>query len=118
MYRAPNSWHHFLADHIIHFRVQPLAADRTLVRTTWLVHEDAVEGIDYDVRRLGEVWIATNEEDKRLVEENQRGIRSKAYGPGPYAPSESMLVDFTDWYAGKLAQHLAAGRAGDLRTAA
>jgi Rieske 2Fe-2S family protein len=25
-----------------------------------------------------------------------------AYEPGPYAPSEFMLKDFTDWYAGKL----------------
>lgn len=103
MFRAPNTWNHFLSDHIIHARVLPLAADRTAVRTTWLVHEDAVEGVDYDLQRLTEVWIATNEQDKRLAENNHQGIWSKAYEPGPYAPSEFMLTDFTEWYADRMA---------------
>jgi glycine betaine catabolism A len=103
LFRAPNNWHHILADHIIHFRVLPLAADRTAVRTTWLVHEDAVEGVDYDLQRLTEVWMATNAQDKRLAENNHLGVSSRAYEPGPYAPSEFMLNHFTDWYAGKMA---------------
>jgi glycine betaine catabolism A len=107
MFRAPNNWNHFLSDHIIHFRVLPLAADRTAVRTTWLVHEDAVEGVDYDIERLTEVWTATNDQDRRLVENNHRGILSKAYQPGPYAPSEFMLNNFCDWYVGKLGDYAA-----------
>src|SRR6185437_6593808 len=39
----PNSWHHFMSDHVVTFCVLPLAPDRTLLRTTWLVHKDAVE---------------------------------------------------------------------------
>lgn len=108
MFRVPNNWNHFLSDHIIHFRVLPLATDRTALRTTWLVHEDAVEGVDYDVKTLTEVWIATNEQDARLAAINHQGIRSKAYRPGPYAPSEFMLTNFTDWYAGKMATHVGA----------
>lgn len=103
MFRAPNNWHHFLGDHIIHFRVLPLAPDKTAVRTTWLVHEDAVEGVDYEVERLTAVWTATNAQDGRLAALNHQGIRSKAYEPGPYAPSEFMLKNFTRWYTGKLA---------------
>src|SRR5262249_27427931 len=61
MFRVPNNWNHFLADHILHFRVIPLSANTTAVRTTWLVHEDAVEGVDYDIKRLTEVWTATND---------------------------------------------------------
>jgi Rieske 2Fe-2S family protein len=102
MFRAPNNWNHFLADHIIHFRVLPLSADRTALRTTWLVHEDAVEGVDYDIETLTSVWTATNTQDAELAALNHQGIRSKAYEPGPYAPSEFMLTHFTDWYAGKL----------------
>ena len=103
MFRAPNNWNHFLSDHIIHFRVLPLSHDRTALRTTWLVHEDAFEGVDYDLKRLTEVWIATNAQDAELAAVNHRGIRSMAYRPGPYAPSEFMLTHFTDWYAGKMA---------------
>ena len=107
MFRAPNNWNHFLSDHIIHFRVLPLGQDRTTVRTTWLVHEDAVEGVDYDIERLTEVWIATNAQDAELAEVNHRGIRSMAYRPGPYAPSEFMLTNFANWYAGKMADFVA-----------
>lgn len=102
MFRVPNNWNHFLSDHIIHFRVLPLAVDRTMVRTTWLVHEDAIEGVDYDIDRLTRVWIATNDQDRRLAENNHRGIRSSAYRPGPFAPTEFMLNSFTNWYAQKL----------------
>ncbi|MGI8527665.1 MAG: aromatic ring-hydroxylating oxygenase subunit alpha [Pseudolabrys sp.] len=102
MFCAPNNWNHFLSDHIIHFRVLPLSANQTALRTTWLVHEDAVEGVDYDVERLTEVWRTTNDQDRRLVENNHRGLLSSAYQPGPYAPSEFMLKDFCDWYVGKL----------------
>jgi Rieske 2Fe-2S family protein len=102
LFRVPNNWNHFLSDHIIHFRVLPLSANRTAVRTTWLVHEDAVEGVDYDVGRLTEVWTATNDQDRILAERNHLGIRSIAYEPGPFAPSEFMLGNFSDWYAGKM----------------
>jgi len=103
MFRAPNNWHHFLADHILHFRVLPLSRNRTAVRTTWLVHEDAVEGVDYELERLIAVWTATNDQDRVLAERNQLGVCSRAYEPGPFAPSEFMLRDFGDWYAGKMA---------------
>ncbi len=52
----PNSWHHFMSDHIVTFSVLPLSADRTLVRTTWLVHKDAIEGEDYNLDNLTQVW--------------------------------------------------------------
>ena len=57
----PNSWHHFMSDHIVTFSVIPLSAGKTLVRTKWLVHKDAKEGIDYDVKNLTAVWNATND---------------------------------------------------------
>lgn len=103
MFRVPNNWNHFLSDHILHARVLPLSANSTAVRTTWLVHKDAVEGVDYDVARLTAVWDATNEQDKRLAENNHAGVASDAYGPGPYAPTEFMLDHFSEWYAAKMA---------------
>ncbi len=49
LHMQPNSWFHFLSDHAVVFSVLPLGPDRTFLRTTWLVHEDAEEGIDYEV---------------------------------------------------------------------
>lgn len=99
----PNSWHHFMSDHIVTFTVLPISAGKTMVRTTWLVHKDAVEGKDYNLKDLTAVWVATNAQDRALVEQSQRGICSDAYEPGPYSPFTEMLVEkFCRWYTGRL----------------
>jgi stachydrine N-demethylase len=100
LFAYPVTWNHFLSDHAIVFRVTPISATETEVCTKWLVHKDAVEGQDYDLKRLTEVWIATNDEDREVVENNQRGIQSPAYEAGPYSPiHEGGNIQFTDWYA-------------------
>ena len=103
----PNSWNHFMSDHIVTFSVFPLGPDRNLLRTRWLVHKDAVEGVDYDLNRLTEVWEATNQQDADLVEISHNGALSPAYEPGPYSPYTEPLVEkFTEWYIGRMAEHL------------
>ncbi|NRF72286.1 aromatic ring-hydroxylating dioxygenase subunit alpha [Aquincola sp. S2] len=99
----PNSWHHFMSDHVVSFAVLPISADRTLVRTTWCVHKDAVEGVDYDVKNLTAVWNATNDQDRRLVEESQIGVANAAYEPGPYSPyTEELVEKFCNWYVQRM----------------
>jgi len=72
------------------------------------VHKDAVEGVDYDLARLIEVWSATNDQDRALVENNQRGVNSLAYIPGPYSGTSEQLVSrFTDWYCAAAEAYLA-----------
>ena len=103
----PNSWHHFMGDHIVTFSVIPIDPERTLLRTKWLVHKDAVEGVDYDLQKLTEVWLATNAQDSELVSFCQEGARSTAYEPGPYSPHTEMLVEkFCNWYVGRMTDHL------------
>ena len=99
----PNSWHHFMSDHIVSFSVLPISAGKTLVRTTWCVHKDAVEGVDYTVDNLTAVWNATNAQDRRLVEESQIGVANGAYEPGPYSPfTEGLVEKFCNWYVGRM----------------
>jgi len=103
----PNSWHHFMSDHIVTFSVIPASPTETLLRTRWLVHKDAVEGVDYDKTTLTEVWIATNKQDAHLVEVTQSGLVSPAYEPGPYSPyTEGLVEKFCQWYMGRLSAHL------------
>ena len=103
VWTQPNSWHHFMSDHVVSFSVLPLAPDRTLLRTRWLVHQDAQEGVDYHVDRLSSVWTATNSQDDALVERAHQGIASPAYEPGPYSPFTEGLVDgFCEWYLARL----------------
>ena len=112
----PHSWNHCMGDHIIVFTVWPLSAQETMVTTKWLVHKDAVEGVDYDVERMRNVWDATNNQDRRLAEENQRGINSVAYQPGPYSQTyEFGVVNFVDWYSERLLSNLGAAPAPYLK---
>ncbi|WP_148253584.1 aromatic ring-hydroxylating oxygenase subunit alpha [Aidingimonas lacisalsi] len=107
MLHLPNSWNHFCGDHGVSFRILPISAQETLVTTKWLVHKDAMEGVDYDIERLRYVWEATNAQDRRLVEENQRGVNSMAYRPGPYSPTyEFAVIDFVEWYRERMLANL------------
>jgi Rieske 2Fe-2S family protein len=106
LHTQPNAWLHALADHAVTFSVLPLSADRTLVRTTWLVHEDAVEGTDYDLDTLTHVWRETNEQDSVFCARAQLGVSSPGYTPGPYAPSEYQVDAFTTWYVDRVKEHL------------
>lgn len=104
----PNSWNHVQADHAVTFRVLPLGPEETLVTTKWLVHEDAQEGLDYDVARLKDIWAVTNEQDRDLAENNHLGIRGSGYRSGPYSEEiEGGTRDFIRWYADDLMRALA-----------
>ncbi len=107
-FHYPSTWNHFLPDISLTFRVTPIGPQETEVTTWWLVDKDAVEGVDYDLKRLTEVWVATNDEDRRIVEDNQLGINSPAYVPGPYSPvMEDGVEQFVDWYVRTLQSRLA-----------
>jgi glycine betaine catabolism A len=110
VFHYPTSWNHVLGDHAISFRVLPLGPRRTQLTTKWLVHREAVEGVDYDLEDLTRVWLATNEQDRRIVHENQVGVDSPAYEPGPYAfPHEGGVSQFLDWYCRSMQTRLAEG---------
>ena len=106
LHMQPNSWFHMLSDHAVVFRVLPLGPDKTVVRTTWLVHRDAVEGVDYDVDALTRVWRTTNDQDRVLVNGTQCGVASPSYEPGPYSMVEDDVEAFVNWYIGRLQNHL------------
>jgi len=98
-FHYPSTWNHFLGDHALSFRILPLGPTETLVTTKWLVHKDAQEGIDYDLDHLTRVWLATNDQDRKLVEGTQAGVISPAYEPGPYSDlAENGVCQFDDWY--------------------
>jgi Rieske 2Fe-2S family protein len=101
-----NSWNHFMGDHAFVATVVPLSADKTLVWTKWLVHQDAVEGLDYDREKLTAVWIATTDQDADLVSRSHAGVQDAAYEPGPYSRfTERHLDKFAVWYIDRLRAH-------------
>lgn len=97
---------HFLSDHAVVFSVLPIDATHSRLRTTWLVHEDAVEGVDYDLPSLTHVWNATNSQDSVFVARTQRGVMDPAYVPGPYSEVEGDVEAFVGWYVKRLSAWL------------
>lgn len=101
VWTQPNSWHHFCCDHVVTFSLTPVAADKTLLRTSWLVHEDAVEGVDYDPDHIAALWRTTNTQDGHFSMLNHQGISSDGYQQGPYAVEEKLVEDFKDFYVSR-----------------
>jgi Rieske 2Fe-2S family protein len=103
----PHSFAHALGDYVFMFSATPTAPEETVVTAKWLVSAEAVEGVDYTVPRLTELWDRTNLQDRDLAENNQRGVRSAGFIPGPYSPNaESLVLRFVDWYCAKAGEYI------------
>jgi len=98
----PNFWMDGVSDYIWVMRITPKDATHSIVDITWLVDGKAEEGVDYDLERLTEFWKITGEQDWELCENNQKGVNSSKYSPGPMAPSEIDVVNFHEWYLNTL----------------
>ena len=80
------------------FTFIPRGPLKTDVEIMWLVHEDAEEGKDYDLNKLIWMWDKTTIADKKIIENNQKGIMSKKYVPGPLSEMEIGLEKLKKWY--------------------
>ncbi len=105
----PHLFGHAAADHTFMFSAMPVGPCETHVFSKWLVHKDAVEGVDYHLDQLTDLWTRTNDQDKWLAENNQLGVNSPGYTPGPYSQDAEMLAQrFTDWYCDKAGAYITA----------
>lgn len=98
----PNFWMDAVSDYMWTMRVTPVGPSKTMIDLAWLVDKNAIEGEHYTLDHLTEFWKITGEQDWELCENNFAGIESSQYRPGPYAPIESDVVKFVDWYLDRL----------------
>ena len=85
-------------DFALMVRFTPRDAVNTDVQLSWIVHKDAKEGVDYDPDNLSWCWDVTIKEDKIITEDNNAGILSSRYQPGPYSTQEERVASFVRWY--------------------
>jgi Rieske 2Fe-2S family protein len=101
----PNFWNHSSSDHSVSTRLVPAGPRRTFAQVQWLVHEDAVEGKDYELDTLLPFWGLTSEQDWDLCARNQTGVSSPAFTPGPYSTKrEYNVIRYTEWYLHEVAR--------------
>ena len=103
----PHHFAHATGDLVFCFSAMPSGPRETLVTAKWLMHKDAVDGVDYDSSTIAEPWHTTNLQDRDLAENNQNGVDSPGYTPGPYSPeAETLVLRFVDWYCDRAREYL------------
>jgi len=85
-------------DHVVLYRFTPTAVDECECDITWLVNGSAVEGKDYNVDELTWLWDVTTIADKTIIENNQKGVNSRFFEPGPFSTFEAATARWVDWY--------------------
>ena len=80
------------------FRFTPAGPTSAEMEVIWLVAEHAREGADYDVKRVSWLWNVTTRQDQTITENNQAGVMSRRYQPGPYSQMEGAVDGSVRWY--------------------
>jgi glycine betaine catabolism A len=99
----PNFWVHASCDHSVAVRLTPNGLTHTSIRIIWLVDAKAEEGRDYHLEKLLPFWLLTAEQDWAICSNQQHGVNSHAYTPGPLSTyKEYNLERFLRWYLQEL----------------
>ena len=98
----PNLMLSLAAEHVAAFRLEPHGPAATTVVCDLLFHPDAVGSPTFDPTDAGELWDPVNREDWAICESVQRGMSSRAWSGGWFAPMEDDTADISRWYAGAM----------------
>jgi Rieske 2Fe-2S family protein len=101
----PNLMLSAAADHVAAFVLHPRAVDRTEVVCSLLFGRVAVAGPGFDPSDAAELWHLVNQQDWAICESVQRGMSSRAYTHGWFAPMEDDSLDIRRWLLPLLERH-------------
>ncbi|WP_372734476.1 aromatic ring-hydroxylating dioxygenase subunit alpha [Nocardioides sp.] len=90
------------ADHVAAFVLDPLAVDRTRVTCTLLFAADEIAKDTFDPSDAADLWDVVNQQDWAICEAVQRGMSSRAYTHGWFAPMEDDSLDIRRWLLPRL----------------
>lgn len=85
-------------DHVVLYRFTPTGVDTCDCDITWLVNGSAEAGKDYNLDELTWLWDVTTIADKTIIENNQKGVNSRFFEPGPFSTFEDSTSRWVDWY--------------------
>jgi Rieske 2Fe-2S family protein len=97
----PNLWLSLAAEHVAAFTLFPLAASQTRVVCDFLFHVDAVGAPEFDPSDVVEFWDPVNGQDWRVCEAVQRGMASRGFRGGLFAPMEDAGLDIRRYVASR-----------------
>ena len=97
------------ADHVAAFVLRPLAVDRTRIDCSLLFAASEVSSSDFDASDAADFWDLVNKQDWAICESVQRGMSSRAYTHGWFAPMEDDSADIRRWLLPRLDDRLSDG---------
>ncbi len=100
----PNLLISLSAEHVAAFTLRALAVDRTEVVCELLFAPDEVAKPTFDPSDAEELWALTNDQDWAICESVQRGMTSRSYRGGWYAPMEDAALDIRRWLLPRLGE--------------
>jgi phenylpropionate dioxygenase-like ring-hydroxylating dioxygenase large terminal subunit len=95
---GPLTYYLIYNDHAVVYVFTPTAHETSQCDLYWLVRGDAEEGTDYSIKDLTWLWHTTILADERIIIDNQKGINSRKYKPGPLAKMEYLIDKYVSWY--------------------
>jgi glycine betaine catabolism A len=90
------------ADHVAAFQLLPTAVDTTTVVCSLLFAADERDDPGFDPSDAAELWDLVNRQDWAICESVQRGMSSRAYRQGWFAPMEDDSLDIRRWLLPRL----------------
>jgi Rieske 2Fe-2S family protein len=98
----PNLMLSLAAEHVAAFTLWPLAHDRTRVDCDLLFAPTEIAKTDFDPSDAADFWDLVNRQDWAICESVQRGMSSRAYVDGWFAPMEDESLDIRRWLLSRL----------------
>jgi len=100
----PNLMVSLSADHVAAFRIVPRSPTATTIVCDFLFHPDEMARATFDPSDAVEFWDLVNRQDWAICEGVQRGMRSRVFETGYYAPMESWSLDIRRYIADRLGE--------------
>ncbi len=94
----PNLFLSLSCDHVASFVLWPKGPAHTTVICDFLFHPSEIVKTDFDPSDAAEFWDVVNLQDWKICERVQRGMMSKFFTQGSFAPMETPSLDIRNWW--------------------
>jgi Rieske 2Fe-2S family protein len=98
----PNLMLSLAADHVAAFTLWPRGPAATTVQCDFLFHPAEMEKSGFDPSDAVDFWDLVNRQDWRICESVQRGMSSRVFEFGYYAPMEDLSLDIRRYVAERI----------------
>ncbi|MDH4048310.1 MAG: aromatic ring-hydroxylating dioxygenase subunit alpha [Gammaproteobacteria bacterium] len=98
----PNLMLSLSRDHAAAFILWPAGPEKTRIECRFLFHPEAIVQPDFDPSDAADFWHITNLQDWGICERVQRGMHSRPFESGYYAPMEDLSLDIRHYVSSRL----------------